>query len=302
MNTETDTIEGSWFEHMRSGDFESAWKLSDSVLALGLNRDFERMPRHCQSIWDGSSLAGKKVLIRCYHGLGDSIQFIRYAPLVKKLASWVMVWAQPSLIELFKTAKGIDRLLSLHDGVPGVSYDVDIEIMELPFAFRTTVSSIPAEIPYLSAPPLTYPVKGISIGLVWQAGDWNKERNIPFHFLRPLFAIKDVQYVILQENLEKARWSPGLGFYPGKFNLFDYARIIKELDLLISVDSMPCHLAGALNVPVWTMLQKSADWRWMDTRTDSPWYPSMKLFRQERQGDWTHVVERVAEELKMLFD
>lgn len=300
MKTEAELISETWMKYMRSGNFEAAWKLSDRLLALGLNRDYERIPRHYQSIWDGSPLHGKRVLIRCYHGLGDSIQYIRYAPLVRKIASSVSVWAPPSLIGLFKTAKGIDTLLPLHDGVPQVAYDVDVEIMELAHIFRTVVSRIPAEIPYLHVNPFILPGSGqdFSVGLVWRAGDWDHGRNVPFSLLQPLFAVKGARIFILQENPEEAGWRDGWGVYAGRFSLFDYARAIRGLDLLIAIDTMPAHLAGALNTPVWVMLKAGADWRWMEGRDSSPWYPSMKLFRQKREGDWRPVVESVVEELK----
>ena len=117
-----------WMEAMRRGDFAEAWKISDALLPTRATEDHQKLPRHFQKIWDGSSLAGKRVLVRCYHGLGDTIQFIRYAALLKEVAAEVIVWAQPSLIPLLRTVKGIDQLLPLHDGVPDVEYDVDVEL------------------------------------------------------------------------------------------------------------------------------------------------------------------------------
>jgi ADP-heptose:LPS heptosyltransferase len=122
---------------------------------------------------------------------------------------------------------------------------------------------------------------------------------VPFSALISLFEVEGVEIFILQPNPKAAGWKEGLGIYPGEFILFDYARVIKGLDLLITVDSMPAHLAGALNVPVWVMLQRQADWRWMEDRNDSPWYPSMKLFRQEKQREWERVVRKVRERLKV---
>ncbi len=291
----------TWMKAMRSGDFEKAWLFSDKVLASGINRDYQNLPRHFQSVWDGTPLNDKRVLIRCYHGLGDTIQFIRYAALVKQIAREVTVWAQPSLIDLLKTVKGIDRLLPLHDGTPEVKFDVDVEIMELPHVFRTTLSTLPVTVPYIYVEPLKLTSTSLpKIGLVWQAGDWDQSRNIPFSLLRPLFDVPGLEIFILQSNAKVAGWKEGLGIHPGEFKLFDYANVIKGLDLLISVDSMPAHLAGALNVPVWLMLQKQADWRWMENRSDSPWYPSMKIFRQEKQGEWETVMREVVGEISKL--
>lgn len=301
MKTDIQTTSETWMRHMRRGEFEQAWAYSDKVLKSGINRDYFNLPRHFQCIWDGTPLNGKRVLIRCYHGLGDTIQFIRFAPLVKKIASQVMVWAQPPILDLLKTADGIDKLLPLHNGTPDTAYDVDVEIMELPHVFRTTLATIPLKIPYLHVDAARIASnKKLKVGLVWQAGDWDQSRNIPFQLLKPLIAIEGVAVYILQEKAVTAGWEEGFGIFPGDFNLLNYARFIAGLDLMITVDSMPAHLAGALNIPVWLMLQADADWRWMENRTDSPWYPAMKLFRQEKQGKWDEVVEKVNEKLRIM--
>lgn len=293
-------IPNAWMQFMRSGDFEEAWKLSDKVLAAGANRD-PRLPRHYQCVWDGRSLTGKKVLVRCYHGLGDTIQFIRFIPKLKEIAKEVIVWAQEPLIELLKTIPEIDQLLPLHDGQPGISYDADLEVMELPFIFRTTLDTIPCKIPYFQVEPLRLSDEHkFNVGLVWQSGNWNQARCIPFEALAPLSELHNVNLYILQGNAEEAGWQEGFGIHPGTFDLYNYARVIRGLDLMISVDSMPAHLAGAMSVPVCTILHDQADWRWMDERSDSPWYPSMQLFRQKEKGNWKSVIEEVAKTLQAL--
>jgi hypothetical protein len=293
-------IPNAWMQFMRAGAFEEAWKLSDKVLAAGVNRD-PQLPRHYQCVWDGSPLDGKRVFVRCYHGLGDTIQFIRYIPQLKKIAKSVIVWAQEPLLDLLKTIPEIDQLLALHDGKPDVSYDVDLEVMELPFIFRTTPDTIPSRIPYLHAEPLKLSDEHkLNVGIVWQSGNWNQARCIPFSALAPLATLKNINLYILQANAEDAGWQEGFGIHPGAFSLYNYARVIQGLDLMISADSMPAHLAGAMNVPVWTILHNQADWRWMDKREDSPWYPSMRLFRQQENETWAPVIEQVALELEKL--
>jgi hypothetical protein len=289
-----------WMEHMLNGEFEKAWLFSDKVLAERGGKPSWHLPRHHQWIWDGSSLENKKVLIRCYHGLGDTIQFIRYAPLVKALAKKVIVWAQAPLIPLLQTVEGIDELLPLHDGVSEADYDVDVEVMELPHIFRTTIATIPDRVPYLHAEPeyLTNSKGALAIGVVWKAGDWDHRRNVPFAMRQPLFRALNGKFFILQEAPTAAGWDQRSGVFPGDVSLQQYAQRIKALDLLITIDSMPAHLAGALGVPVWTLLHAEADWRWMRDRDDSPWYPTMKLFRQREQGDWSEVIERIVSELK----
>lgn len=285
---------------MRRSEFAAAWEISDRVLRERAGIPCSHLPRHLQYFWNGEPLDGKRVLVRCYHGLGDTIQFIRYTPLLRSVASEVLVWAQPKLIPLLRTAGGIDRLLPLHDGAPDVDFDTDVELMELPHVFRTTVETIPGEVPYLHVSPATLPrTSKLAIGLTWAGGPWDRTRSIPFHMLQPLTRIPDVDWYIFQRDEPLADWPQSLGTIVNA-QFFDEARIVKALDLMISVDTMTAHLAGALGVPVWTMLQKKADWRWIEERDDSPWYPTMRLFRQERQGDWTNVVDRVIAELAKL--
>ena len=294
----------NWLDLMRRGDYEKAWEYSDAVLKSRAGKPCWHLPRHLQYIWNGARLEGKRVLVRCYHGLGDTIQFIRYMPLLKAIASEVIVWAQPDLLPVLKTMHGIDRLMPLHNGIPEASFDVDIEIMELPHIFRTTTASIRSEIPYLHVEPASLPdnKKELTVGLVWKAGDWDERRSIPFSLLRPLAEIPYTRFYILQSGAGPAGWRNDFGVYPGECSLSDYARIVRALDLLISVDSMPVHLAGALGIPVWNMLHADADWRWLENREDSPWYPTMRLFRQKRPGEWEHVINLVASELKKLTE
>src|SRR5215210_637293 len=138
----------AWQRAMRRGDFEAAWAIGDHVLASVAERDWS-LPRHQQRIWDGRPLAGKRVLVRCYHGLGDTIQHARFLPLLSTLAREVTVWAQPTLLPLMARVPGWQgRLLPLHDGTPVVDYDVDVGSMEMPYALRTTLATLPAQVPY----------------------------------------------------------------------------------------------------------------------------------------------------------
>jgi Glycosyltransferase family 9 (heptosyltransferase) len=290
-----------WMDHMRRGEFEAAWAVSDAVLRARAGVPCWHLPRHLQYVWDGRPLAGRRVLVRCYHGLGDTIQFIRYMPRLKALAAAVTVWAQPPLLPLLGTMDGIDRLLPLHDGTPDAAYDVDVELMELPHVFRTTLATVPAEVPYLRVEPVPLPCGGrLAVGLAWRAGEWDARRSIPLALLAPLGKVPGIAWYILQRGPGLIEWRDGFGILPRVSNLFEEARLIRALDLVISVDTMPAHLAGALGVPVWTLLPAKADWRWMDGRDDSPWYPTMRLFRQAEDGVWEPVIMRVAAALKRL--
>jgi hypothetical protein len=292
-----------WITQMRSGNFEEAWKFSDEVQKSNRGKTCWHWPRHHQFIWDGTPLEGKRVLVRCYRGLGDTLQFIRYAPLIKAIAKEVIVWAQPSLIPLLETVQGVDQVLPVHDGTPEVAYDVDMEIMELPHIFRTTQETIPSTIPYLHVEPLPLPSENnnLAVGLVWKAGERNPTRSIPFSLLAPFSKFTDIKYYIIQRDPGSAEWDGEFGIHLNGSSLFEDARIIRSLDLLITVDTMAAHLAGALGVPVWTLLQAEADWRWMENREDSPWYPTMRLFRQQHPGKWQPVIEQVIAELHQLL-
>ncbi|HEX2202223.1 MAG TPA: glycosyltransferase family 9 protein [Longimicrobium sp.] len=292
---------GAWMRHMRRGDFAAAWAVSDRVLATRGGAPCWHLPRHEQWVWDGTPLEGRRVLVRCYHGLGDTLQFVRYAPLLKAVAAEVAVWAQPALLPLLRTARGIDRLLPLHDGVPEVEHDVDVEVMELPHVFRSTVETLPAAVPYLHADPAPLPRDGrLAVGLVWRAGDWDDRRSVPAALLAPLAELPGVALHLLQRGPALAGRPAGLGAVSGSDDVGEAARVMRALDLVVTVDSMPAHLAGALGVPVWTLLHADPDWRWMEGRDDSPWYPTMRLFRQPRPGDWGSAIARVAAELEAL--
>lgn len=280
---------------MRAGQWDDAWRIADAVIeARGGQRDCS-LPRHLKPVWDGTPLRGRRVLVRCYHGLGDTLQFIRYAPLVAREAAALTVWAQPTLLPLLATMPGTTRLLPLHNGAPNAVWDVDVEIMELAHLFRSTPTTLPAGVPYLHPPrraALGQP-GARAVGLVWQAGDWNPDRSVPPGVLRPLAAVPGIVLHALQRGPALAELPAGLARISGADDVLEAASIMASLDLVISVDSMPAHLAGALGVPVWTLLSHDADWRWLSDRDDSPWYPTMRLFRQPRPGDWAAVIDRV---------
>lgn len=293
-----------WTAAMREGRFEAAWALSAEALAERdpATRDDPRLPYHRRWVWDGTDPRGRHVLVRCYHGLGDTIQFVRYMPQLRAVAADVIVWAQPKLLPLLRGVEGIDTLLPLHDGTPDVEYDVDVEIMELAHVFRSTPTTLPRAVPYLHAAPMPLPERlpRPRVGVVWQGGDWDRERSMSFEAIRPLLDAAPGTVLILQPGAHAAGWDGRSGTFPGELDIPDYARALKALDLLITIDSMPAHLAGALGVPVWTLLHHDPDWRWMEGRDDSPWYPQMRLFRQRAAGDWAGVIDAASTRLASL--
>ena len=293
----------TWTQCMRRGDFAAAWQISDAVLRERGGRPCWHLPRHQQWVWNGERPVGKRVLIRCYHGLGDTVQFVRYLPFLRAQARETVLWAQPALVEILRGARGADHVLPLHDGDAGVSYDVDLEIMELSHLFRSTLDTLPAEVPYLRVPagtlPLPLPRPGTChVGVAWQAGDWDAARSVPVDLLASLGRDPGVVLHALQRGPALAAWRGEYGPASGSDNVLRTAALMNALDLIISVDSFPAHLAGALGRPVWTLLHAVPDWRWLEARDDSPWYPTMRLFRQERPGEWAPVIARVAAALR----
>ena len=296
----------SWIEARRAGDFERAWRVSDGVLQarVAAGEPCWHWPRHLQWVWRGESLAGKRVFVRCYHGLGDTIQFIRYATPLREVASEVVVWAQPQLLELVASVPGVDRVLPLHDGAPDYPYDVDVEIMELSHALRLAPDALRGGVPYLSPPPGRVPLLRDGrpvIGIVWKAGDWDGRRSVPAAVMRRLGTLPGCHVVSLQRGDGIRELGETGAADLSTDDVGATARLIQRLDLVVTVDTMVAHLAGALGVPVWTMLHSDADWRWMAGRDDSPWYPTMRLFRQRRAGDWETVMDDVLAALAERF-
>lgn len=288
---------------MRRGDFAGAWNICDSILDQRCRTrvDCSRWPRHLQYVWDGSALDGKRILVRCYHGLGDTIQFVRLMPLIRQRAAQVTLWTQSSLLRVLRGVRGVDRLMPLHDGAPPATFDGDIEIMEVMHAVRIEVGQIPAQVPYIYVSPTTTGAGRIrlgdgylNVGLVWNAGDWNAQRSIPAHMLAPLRQVPDIRWHSLQYPHEEPPFeTTDLACR----DLLAMAMRMRQLNLVITVDTMTAHLAGALGLPVWLLLHDDPDWRWMRARNDSPWYPTMRLFRQQRSGDWNSVVDEVTSAL-----
>jgi len=286
---------------MRHGNFAAAWDISDRVLR---QRRASRIqchtwPRHLQFIWNGDCVEDKRVLVRCYHGLGDTLQFVRLLAPLRERARHVALWVQPALIELLADVQGVDALLSLHDGTPDVEYDIDVESMELAHLLRVTPEDLPNSVPYLRVKSAldTRRSENVRVGVAWRSGDWDESRSIPDASLYALQEIPRVEWFSLQYDHRPPSFMVDLACK----DIHEQAVRMCGLDLIISVDTMIAHLAGALALPTWTLLPSSCDWRWMVEREDSAWYPTMRLFRQRRERDWSEVLQRVGAELRRTF-
>jgi len=283
-----------WMVAMMNGDFQAAWRVSDRVLADRQTRrvDCSHWPRHQQFIWSGERFDDKRVLVRCYHGLGDTIQFARLLEPLRQRAREVIVWAQPALLRLLEGVRGVDHLMPLHDGVPDVAYDIDMELMELAHALRIDASQLPGRVPYIYVSPLPYravDAASMNVGIAWRSGDWNPRRSLPIDAIAKFGNLQRVRIHSLQYPPQPL---PFDAIQLGCEDIYVMAQRMLQLDAIVSVDTMVAHLAGALGLRTYLLLDRDADWRWQRTRGDSPWYPSMQLVRQ-RTSDWNESIEHV---------
>ena len=296
-----------WREAMLAGDFEAAWRQTDRIELPRREAErsghFVRQPE--QLLWNGTPFTDRIVLVRCEHGLGDTIMFARYFPLLRKQARGVIVKAQPMLLRLLEGMRGVDLLLDAWTTEPDPPHDVAIECMELAYAFRTTLETLRARMPYLpverlrSVAALTWPNEHkCNVGLLWAASDWDTSRSLAIADLAPLANLSGVAFHSLQQGERAAEFaSAPLRIEPLSHHtrdIADAAAAMLALDLVIAVDTMATHLAGALGRPIWLLLRREADWRWMHGCDHSPWYPTMRIFRETQAGDWKSVMERVA--------
>ena len=291
-------VNEQWMHWMRLGEFERAWQVSDQV-------QNGRPPT-------AADFRNKRVLVRCEHGLGDTIQFIRYVRLIRPLAEKITVHCQPPLVPLLRAMREVDVVFTWEEPWPQDA-DLEIDVMQLPHAFRTTVDTVPSEVPYLSidrelvrAKRSLFRREGrFNAGLVWGASAWDERRSIPLSVFAPLNTVPGLALFTLQHGPEWKQallWGAAAGILnppePENDDVLETAAAILNLDLVITVDTMAAHLAGALGAPVWVLLRDQPDWRWMSGRADSPWYPTMRLFRRDSRQDWTAVVESVAKALR----
>lgn len=289
------------------GKFREGWKEYEwrFFIKKSPGKLFEKL------YWDGTSLEGKTIYVFSEFGLGDTIQFCRYLPMVKAKGGKVIFGCFPELINLLKKIAGFDEIVEA-SALPLIKYDAHAGLMSLPGIFGTTINSVPGNIPYIEADKnkkekWTNYFKNdheFKIGIVWETspGPNHHNRSCP---IENFFSLSQIPGVKLY-SLQKENTNPGSEIFfldvpiTNPFSDFtDTAAIISNLDLVISVDTSVAHLAGAMGKPVWTLLPFSANWRWLLERDDSPWYPTMRLFRQSKPGHWNSVFEKLITELKL---
>ena len=314
-----DYAEAHWnmsLTFLLSGNFTEGWK----GYRWRRNADLKILTEHhCSGKprWDGESFEGKRLFVHCEQGLGDNIQFVRYLPLAKARGGTVAFETLKPLIGLLRDFPGVDHIVEYRpDRKPPVEFDVQASLLDMPNIFGTTPETIPADVPYIGADPakaeywrdkLAGP--GFKVGIVWAGSPTHgndRYRSCKLQCFAPLTKIGGVRLYGLQKGKaaaemdELAETIPITNLSKEFEDLTDTAAAIENLDLVISVDTSVLHLAGAMGKTTWAILPYAPEWRWMLHRQDSPWYPTMKLFRQEVRGRWDLVFHRVAEELRMI--
>jgi len=300
---------------LSTGQFEEGWK----QYLWRRSPELETYPHRYQiPCWDGCPITGKRLLIHYEQGFGDTIQFVRYLPMVKALGPTITVEVRRPLLELLRNFDGIDQLVEASVSTPPAgNFDFYVPLLTLPKIFGTSLDTIPADVPYIRADASKShcwrkkPADSFfKVGLVWAATTRTlsdslilRERSCDLQHFAPLLEIAGVKLYSLQKGppAEQARsllsefCIEDLGAECEDFA--DTAAVIENLDLVISADTATLHLAGAMAKPVWGLLPFTADWRWLINRPDSPWYPTMTLFRQSKPGQWKDVIESVAKQL-----
>ena len=253
--------------------------------------------------WSGEPIAGKTILLHAEQGFGDAIQFVRYAPLVAARKGRVVLECQGALKRLFKSVIGVDKVVAHGEALPPIDYHCPL--LELPRIFKTSLATIPMEVPYVTAEGSRPAGDKSRVGLVWTGSARTmNNRFLEITDLDSLVNCPGIEWWSLQLNgsaaLGNVEWGSRVQDVTGELMDFaDTASLLMDLDLVVTVDTSVAHLAGALGRPAWVLLARGSDWHWLREREDSPWYPTLRLFRQGEGGKWPEVMARVRTALQV---
>ena len=295
------------------GDFKNGWE--EYEWRLKLKNNIEHTRSFAQPKWSGLPLNGKSILLHAEQGLGDTIQFIRYVPLVAEAGGKVIVECDSKLSHLFSNYGDITRFVGRSDDLP--EFDFHASLLSLPSIFKTTLDTIPSATNYIhinddlvkSWGGKLSTLKNNKVGICWQGSVDNRKdqsRSIPLKCFSNLFDIPEISFISLQkgygqEQIKEGEYTDTIADFSSEMDthekFIDTSAIIESLNLVIGVDTATIHLAGAMGKPVWVLLPYSPDWRWMLNTKNTPWYPTMRLFRQQEPGNWETVIDEVRIEL-----
>ena len=296
---------------MKRGDWSAAWAETDRLELP--RRQAQRLPGFQREahhlVWDGTAFDGRSVLVRCLHGLGDTLQFMRFVPPIAARARALHFLVQPMLLELLQGLPGLGQVSNAWTDHPP-PHEVEIEVMELAYALRATPEAVPPPYPQLMPrvaqrpmPPLPDDA-ALRVALFWSVSDWETSRSVPLQHFEPFTRIPGVRCFSLQQGRAAhderlAQWGVHV-LSPHTTEIADAAAVLAHMDVAICVDGMPAHLSAHLGLPTWVLLKDDPDWRWQSQGSTSPWYPSVRLFRQRDPGDWPSAVAQAAEALEQL--
>ena len=304
--------------YLKMGDFKRGFHYvdlkSDGAWRLGKNFAFNQEALSHIDLWEGQSLEDKTILIYCEQGFGDNIQFVRYIPQVRELGGRIIFSCYDQLYNIFKNSpilKGVDVMKGA--SLNSAELDFKIPLLSLPRVLEATIDNIPHTDGYLSkthCKDWNLSDEGMNVALVWESSGLDTRRSIPLETILPLCELPNVNMVSIQKrsamfdyrrNPDIKSFVPSLGERIKDFS--DTADILSQVDLLISTDTAPIHMGGALGIPTWGLLHFSADWRWFREKNypdTSPWYESVRIYRQKEPANWGEVVERVKIDLKKI--
>ena len=299
-----------------NGQYDEGWVAYESRFEMPAFKP--NIPDIHSRLWDGSPLNGRDLLVHVEQGFGDTLQFIRYVPKIaaerRGTGGKVKILCEPELYPVIKSIEGYDQIYMLNSG-DEIAFDVQIPLLSLPNRFRTRLDTIPCKVPYLKAPGSKHcslipsQESKLKIGIAWAGRPTHSDdryRSIPFAHFMTLFSLSEMVFYSIQSSSASLEAKPC--FENGTIidlkekikDFGDTAEIIDQLDLVIACDTAVAHLAGALGKPVWLILPYGNEWRWLMKRADTPWYPTMRLFRQRICGDWEDVFARVKTALSQL--
>lgn len=295
---------------LRQGDFAAGW--ANHEWRWRFDRFSSPRRNFPQPQWNGEPLHGQRILLHGEQGLGDCLQFLRYLPMVQARGGTVILELPAGLRRLAAELAGVELIVF---GDPLPRFDWHCPLMSLPRAFDTNFQNLPATVPYLTIPAeaarkasaFPWPTEGLRVGLVWAGSPKHandRQRSLALSHLLPLVGIEGIHFFSLQIGAAAQQLasvtSAITDLAPVTTDMADTAAQMEHLDLVIGVDTSVTHLAGALAKPTWLLLPRCADWRWFTEREDSPWYPTMRLFRQRKSGNWSEIVDRVSSALVSL--
>lgn len=312
LQLQPESVDARWnlgLLDLLEGDFAAGWPLYE-VRQL---RSTPNLRKFTKPQWKGEPLNGARILLHAEQGLGDTLQFLRYVPMVCATGGQVLLDVPKEIRRLAAEVPGVSEVTAT--GEPIAIHEWQCPLMSLPLAFGTTVESIPAQVPYLQIPveakraaeQRSWPNSGLRVGLVWGAvtrAFEDSDRSIPLSLFESILATRGTLFFSLQLGPQadqiQALQTPLTDLREAIADFADTAALVSHLDLVITVDTSVAHVAGALGKPTWVLLPFSSDWRWLTGRENSPWYPTIRLFRQPQPRDWKSVLERIGVELVQL--